>query len=70
MTDTEREKETLEKIKVYVEGGPRTLKELREWTVAVFKEEIERGANEKYDAWAAVSHGVLDWIQKKTRQVH
>ena len=67
LTDTEREKETLAKIKVYVEGGPRTLKELREWTVAFFKEEIERRANEKYDALAAAAYGALDWIQKKTR---
>lgn len=70
LTHAEREIEMLEKINAYVEGGPRTLKELREWMVAIFKEEIERRANEKYDALAAGTRGVLGWIHNKTRQAH
>jgi len=68
LTHAEREIEMLRTIKAHVEGRPRTLKELREWTVVIFKEEIERRANEKYDASAARAQGAIDWIHKKTRQ--
>jgi len=61
----ERENQMLEKIEVYVEGKPRTFKELREWTIFICDEEIERRANEKYYALAAATHGTLDWIHRK-----
>lgn len=61
----ERENQMLEKIEAYVEGKPRTFKELREWTIFICDKEIERRANEKYYALAAATHGTLDWIHRK-----
>jgi len=65
-----KEKDFLENLKVYVEGGPRTLKDLRDWTISVCEEEIENRAKEKYHALAAATQGTLNWVNGKLKKKH
>jgi len=65
LAHVQKEKKNLEKIKVYVEGGQRTVNEIREWTKDTCEEEIERRANEEFDKLAAGAKGALEWIHGK-----
>jgi hypothetical protein len=42
-----------------------TLEELKNWTLSTFNKEIERRANEKFNAIATGTYGVLDFVTKK-----
>jgi len=65
LASVKKEKEISEDIKVYVEGSQKTLKELKEWILAKYEEEIERRANEKFNKQAARTYGLVDWVSKK-----
>lgn len=62
---TTREKQLLEALKMNFDGRPTTLTELRNWTLSIFSEEIERKVGERLIALGVGAYGVLDFTLKK-----
>jgi hypothetical protein len=63
-----RENFVLEFIKVNIEGRILTLGDLRNWVASVYREEIEKRAEEKSNVFAAGVCGILDFVGKKLTQ--
>jgi len=65
LANLRKDREVFDKIKVNFEGRQMNLEELRRLIISIYEEEIERRANEKFDRLAAVTHGGLDWLERK-----
>jgi hypothetical protein len=62
---TSRQRQLLETLRINFEGRSTTLAELRNWALSVFQEEIERKADEKFNALAAATYGGIEFIGRK-----
>ena len=60
-----QENEILKRISVNFEGKQITFQELKDWTISIFNEEIQRRANEKFDKQAARTYGLLEFLRGK-----
>lgn len=66
--DTKRENSMLKAIKVYVEGQPRTIRDLEEHIFNRIDDEIEQRANKKFDSTAARTYGLINWLADRSRK--
>lgn len=62
---TLHEKQFLETVRINFGGRPTTLGEAKNWLVSTYRKEIQKRADEKFKAGAAVTYGALDFVFKK-----
>jgi peptidoglycan hydrolase CwlO-like protein len=60
-----REQQLLEAIKANFEAHPTNLAEIKNWVLWNFNSEIEKRVDERFNAYAAGTYGLLDFVAKK-----
>jgi hypothetical protein len=60
-----KEKQFTEAVRANFEGRITTVAEIKNLIISMFNEEVQRRADEKFNAGAAVTYGVLDFVHKK-----
>lgn len=72
---TRKEKQFIESVRANFEGRATTIREIGDWVVKMYGVEIQKRAEEKHNATAALGHGIFDaatdrfadWVKNRTR---
>jgi hypothetical protein len=65
LESAQKEKQFAEAVRANFEGRVTTVAEVKNFIVSMFNEEVERRADGKFNAGAALTYGALDFMYKK-----